>query len=327
MRTKEYEMSEKAFLDIWQEFGCPEELYDEEQCYEFLKMLNERTQGLIIVDHFSNLNYDHISRVDFKDGYLYVYWKDFIGNPIMEEFKDIFGPATYIYSLCHLRKLKFINHNGHLYILFMPNVSKVKEVKKILSIEKIKLDQELLIKEDIKNLNTRFTFIKDGHIHECIIHDLPFYSFLIQPKQGGSDIGFSKKLLLIETLRFTIERLMNARKTLHNTSPKNYDGIRGVGNTVRNVLESVVKYYCICMGYSLPKEHYGNNMLGDLKKHLSAKEDEELAIYLDQETINIANNLSHDDGKVYSVKVVDNLCAKALKIIEAIFNVVMKKEY
>lgn len=324
----DYKMSQKAFIDTWGEFGQPKEIYDKEECFRFLTRLNEVTGGLVIVDHFSYTNYDHISGVKLEDNYLYIYWKNYEENPPHNDMEmEVFGNSTYIYSLCNLRKLKFIEVNGHLFILFMPNVSKIKEVKKFLSIENLEMDKELLINDNKENLYTNFRFIKENKIHECVIHNLPFYSFLIQPKQKSVDVGFSKKLLLIETLRYAVDRIQKGIKLLHILNNHDYDEIHGIGNRARSVLESIVKYYCLYNGYSLPNDHYGNNLLGDLKKHLNKKGDSNFSNLLSQEIINLANKFSHDDGNVYPKTDAEKLCKDVLLIINAAFNSIREKDF
>jgi hypothetical protein len=324
---QDYRMSEQAFLDVWEEFGCPKELHDEELCFQFLKKLYDKTDGLFIVDHFSYTNYDHITRLELKDNFLYLYWKDYEKNPPVKDSMifDVFGNTTYMYSMCNLRNLKFINAKGHLFILFMPNASKLKEVKKVLSIEKLEEDKEILTSYDVENLCTHFRFLKDGKIHESIVYNFPAYSFLIQPKQGNRNVDTSKFILLHTTLSNAVDRINKAQGMLNQLNDYDYDEIHSIGNRARTILESIVKYYCVYSGYSLPKEQYEKNMLGDLKKHLLKQDDS--YIELKQGTINNANNFSHDEGKVYPKSEAEKLCADVLEIIKAVYISIKEKDF
>ncbi|HDR4509987.1 TPA: hypothetical protein QCQ29_000377 [Bacillus cereus] len=328
MRDKSYEMSEKAFLEVWEEFGSPSRLYDKEECYKFLLKLYEKTEGLVIVDHFSYTNYDHISGIEFKDNYLYIYWKNFEVNSIDDgAVFDAFGNSTYIYSLCNLRELRFINADNHLFILFMPNVSKIKHVKKVLEISGLKENKEIIIENNSEELYTKLRFIKENKIHDCVIHNLPFYSFLIQPKESSGDTGLSKKLLLFTTLNFAMSRIVKAKKMLNVLDTYDYDEIHSVGNRARVVLESIIKYYCLYFGYSLPEQHYENNMLGHLKRHLDRNDDSDMKEYFNQDVITLANVFSHDNGNVYRKEEVEELCIKVESIINKVFQRVQEKRF
>ncbi|MGM1512466.1 hypothetical protein Q9G86_06405 [Bacillus thuringiensis] len=326
MQDKSYEMSEKAFLEVWKEFGSPNKLCDKGQCYKFLLKLYEKTEGLVIVDHFSYKNYDHISGIELKDNYLYIYWKNFEKASIDNDLVwDVFGNSTYIYSLCDLRELRFINVDNHLFILCMPNVSKVKHVKKILGISGLKEDKEIIIKNNPEKLYTQLKFIKENKIHDCVIHNLPFYSFLLQPKEGSRDAGVSKEILLFATLEFVFSRIVKAKEMLSILDTHDYDEIHSIGNRARVVLESIIKYYCLYFGYSLPEQHYENNMLRNLKKHLDKNDDSDMKEYFNQDVITLANVFSHDNGKVYRKEEVEALCTKVESIINKVFQRVRDK--
>jgi hypothetical protein len=300
MLRKEYEMSEKAFIDIWNKYKSPSNLYGNIDSFKFLKDLHDKTDGLFIVDHFSFINYDNLDAIEYKEPYIQFIWKDFEKNPVPRGFEamtaEIYG-ADFIYSLCSIQSIKLLNIHGHLCILIMPNIAKIKEVKRFLGINNLENDK-IRIEENLEEFYTSIRYVQGNKIYECILHNLPFYSFLIQPKERDMDVGLSKLILMTSTLEHVEERLEKVKNKLEILDKHDYDEIRASGNTTRTIFESLVKYYSLYFKYSLPAEHYGNNVLGDLKKHL--KEDELMSTYLSQEIINLANNFSHDTGMLYS---------------------------
>lgn len=66
-KTFDYELSEKLFLDLWEKRGKPKELVNAEEITSFLKELVDKSKGLVIVDHYSYSNYDHIHKVVFDE--------------------------------------------------------------------------------------------------------------------------------------------------------------------------------------------------------------------------------------------------------------------
>ncbi|MDF0727073.1 hypothetical protein PY093_10120 [Cytobacillus sp. S13-E01] len=137
-------MSEQAFIDVRENVGCPDNIYGTKNCYEFLNDLITKTEGLVIVDHFSLTDYDNVSAIEYHEPYIKIIWKYFVKNKPPRGFEgmvqDIFG-AHYLYSLCNIQQLKFINAKSHLMVLVMPSVIKIKDAKKILGLNKLKEDQ------------------------------------------------------------------------------------------------------------------------------------------------------------------------------------------
>ncbi|MFS0727652.1 hypothetical protein [Paenibacillus sp. 1P07SE] len=300
--SKKYEMSEKAFLDIWNKYNRPDVLYGNDESFKFLKDLFDNTDGLFIIDHFSYYNYDNLCAIEYRDDFIHLVWRDFVKNPPPRGFEDmtfeIFS-AHYIFSLCNIQEIKFINLKGHLYILVMPTVAKVKEVKKYLEISHLN-EKMVNVKENLDELYTTIRYLKNDTIHECILHNLPFYSFLLQPKEKARGAGFSKIILMYATMDHVNSRLQKVKLKINRINENDNDEIRARGNTIRTILESLIKYYSIYYSYSLPEDHYGNNVLGKLKKNL--KNDSLMSIYLQQDMIDLANDFSHDTGYVRNKK-------------------------
>ncbi|TKJ88916.1 hypothetical protein PaeCFBP13512_16955 [Paenibacillus sp. CFBP13512] len=287
-------MSEEAFNEIWTKYDCPEMLYGNKICYSFLKDLYERTSGHFNVDHFSLYNYDNLFEIELNGNYTHLIWKDFERCTAPEDYEEdvaIFG-AHYIFSLCSIQMINFFDLNGHLYLLIMPSIADLKEVRKHLEITKLTSNQ-IYIEENLEDFFTIIRYQKEEKTYQCILHNLPFFSFLLQPKENHRDTLLSQKILMYTTLDYVGERLQKVKEKINMIQQSELDEIRSTGNTIRTILESSIKYYCIFYGYSLPEDHYGNNVLGKLKKHLK---DDVIFENLQQKMINLANNFSHDTG-------------------------------
>ena len=53
---KEYEISEQLFLDVWESYGCPDEVSDLQTIYNILNELISKSQHWIVLDHYSHIN-------------------------------------------------------------------------------------------------------------------------------------------------------------------------------------------------------------------------------------------------------------------------------
>lgn len=313
----DYEMTEKAFLDVWEEFGKPKEIKGSQESYKFLRRLHDVTKGLFIVDHFSFTNYDHVDDICMDESYIAIYWKNFKYKEVDDMTRQIFGNATYIYSLCKINKLLFVEKNNHLFILVMPIVLLDSEFKKHFKIKKLPKNHYHVI-DNQEDFTTEYRFLQDNEIHRCFSHNLPFFSFLLQPKQNCASSGYSRALLLSSTIVEVKSRLDRVKSKLNDLKKvSNQDSICELGNTLRRVLEYLLKYYICYKEISLPNNNYGHNMLGALSKALKDK-DEVLNNLIDAKTKQIANELSHDVGKVFTYNDIYNFYLKVQDIFKHI---------
>lgn len=318
-------MSERAFLDVWEEFNCSEEIHGSENAYKFLDRIHKKTKGLFIVDHFSMVNYDHLWDIEYRDPFNILYWKNYEKHPIDDELKDfVFGNSTYIYSLCNIQKLIIINANGHLFILVMPIVSSDKEIRKFLNITRLN-EEQLVVDEYPEEFYSKYNFILDGKIHRCFAHHLPFYSFLIQPKERNRPTGVTSKIILKATLYEAKDRIIRVNNKI-KTQRLLSDEIYECGNTLRRIMEYLLKYYMFFKGIKLPKNGYGHNLIGDLCKQLN-KEKDDLVEKIDQKTIVLANELSHDSGKIYSSETIQWFLGRILLIHQTIESKLSKNQF
>lgn len=307
---KEYEISEQLFLDVWESYGCPDEVSDLQTIYNILNELILKSRHWIVLDHYSHINFDEIIKVEYdKEKSIFkLYWLDNNRYRIknlkheLEEFEamvwSMSGYCTYEYIALDIKKIKFVKHNTHIYVLLQANVTTEKELR-----AKVIGNNEVIeIDNCTDELYARYIFWegdKDDLIKvECIANNLPYYVCLIQPKEGIQDTFVSKRILLSYTLREINERLEKVGKALE-VEIVDTDELFSKGNTIRNIMEFALKHYCVVMGVKLDIEKkYGHIDLGELKRKIKVDTD----IDIPQNLINRANELSHDSGKKYDVR-------------------------
>lgn len=319
-----YELSEDLFLDLWEEFGRKEYLIDPIEINDFLTKLIDLSTREVILDQFSLANYDNIIRIEYEKPYTRLFWKELSGfrekylegklDKFEEQTWKAFGYGTYLYTLTHISKLKFIQKDNHLFVLILSNLIPVKAVKKAI----LKNDCELINEEVNKTeFYRQYSFWEgdkqDCKKHICIVNNLPYYSCLIQPKQGGSTVEISKKIMLFETVNEAIQRMDKAKIILESLDQFDYDQIFAQGNTIRRILEYTLKLYCIFKEIELEIDtKYGHVTLGKLKPKINRSQGN---IIIEQNLIDKANELSHDSGEVFSKEEVIEFWSDTKKLL------------
>lgn len=327
-KTFPYELSEKLFFDLWIKRGKPRELVNAEEINNFLSELVDKSKGLVIVDHYSYSNYDNIHKIVSDGPYTKIFWKDFNNLRIknlekkIDEFDimkwSVFGFATYLYTLLHIRKIKFLIINNHMYVLLLSNLIPSKEVKKHL----INKNTELIsIENHNEEFYTEYSFFegeKEELIkHICTVNNLPYYTCLIQPKEGCSSPEFSKTIMLKETINEVKDRMKKVKENLEESYEYDYDNLFAQGNTIRRILEYVLKFYCLIKKLDLKiDEKYGNILLGELKKEINKAD---IPINIATEIIRMANELSHDSGQVFSKEEIIQFAEEVEELLNQIY--------
>ncbi|UAW07737.1 hypothetical protein PVJ1_00002 [Psychrobacillus phage PVJ1] len=305
----DYELSEKLFLDVWTRWNKPEQISDAGEIVRFLKEIVEESDGLVIVDHFSHSNYDNVHSIQYEEPYTKIVWKDF--NYIREKYLaknmseddamhwDMFGCATYTYTLLHIRKIKFIQVKNHLFVLLLSHLIPYKQVKKFLLKDGNELIGEENNKEDFYREFVFWEGDKENVVkHICTVNNLPYYTCLLQPKEGNLPTSISRKIMLYETLNEVVDRMNKVKDILEDLDEYDYDQLFAQGNSMRRILEYALKFFCLYNEIELKIDvKYGNVMLGDLKKQVN---DADLGIEIKQELVTTSNELSHDSGEIFS---------------------------
>lgn len=335
MRMKDmydYETSEQLFIDIWQKYGSPDEVDDADIIFNILNDLVTVSKHKIVLDHYSHINFDEIIKVEYdKENSIFkLYWLDNnkyrlanLNHELSEMESMVWwtsGYCTYEYLAVDINKIKFFKKDEHIFVLIQANMITEKALRK----KVIGKNEVIEIENCTDELYARYTFWegnKDDLIKvECIANNLPYYVCVIQPKERIPSTSFSKRLLLLCTLKEINERLQKVWKALQ-LGDLDRDELFSKGNTIRNIMEYALKHFCVIFDISMDIEQkYGHIELGELKKKIRAE------IEIPQSLINTANELSHDSGKKYSLDDIKDFFKEVKTLIDEIQSYICKKE-
>lgn len=332
-----YELSEKLFLDLWEEFGRPAELEKLEDIHNFLKALIQRSQGYVIVDHFSGENYDRIDRVECLGNYIKIVWKDFSDFCKRKEAGiltdderltwNLFGEFAEIYTMLDLEKILFRKEQDHLFLIFRTNLIDLKKIEKI---HKDNGWSTLTKEQCTDSFYTQFIVSKeiDGKqiYSDCIVYTLPFCVMLIQAKENCNSSFYSRIRLVRETMEEIYRRFEFVLRRLDRCDERDVDEIEEKGNTIRKLMEYSLKFYCAYKGIPMKMERqYKHITLGKLRDNL---EDiiPDVNSLIPQSLIIEANEYAHDIGRksnkedliLFSRKVEDMLIELTKRIVNDI---------
>ena len=254
MRMKymyDYETSEQLFIDIWQKYGSPDEVDDADIIFNILNDLVTVSKHKIVLDHYSHINFDEIIKVEYdKENSIFkLYWLDNnkyrlanLNHELSEMESMVWwtsGYCTYEYLAVDINKIKFFKKDEHIFVLIQANMITEKELRK----KVIGKNEVIEIENCTDELYARYTFWegnKDDLIKvECIANNLPYYVCVIQPKERIPSTSFSKRLLLLCTLKEINERLQKVWKALQ-LGNLDRDELFSKGNTIRNIMEYLI---------------------------------------------------------------------------------------
>lgn len=305
----DYETSEQLFLDIWMKYGSPTEVSDTNVIYEILNDLVVQSKHLIVLDHYSHINFDEIIKIEYdeKNSIFKLYWLDnnkyrlaLLNHNLSETEQMIWftsGYCTYEYLAIDISKIKFVLIDTHMFILIQASMNTEKELKNKI----IGKNEVIEIENHTEELYARYIFWEGDKTElikiECIANNLPYYVCVIQPKERIPSTDVSKKLLLFYTLNEIKGRLEKVEKAIENDT-LDRDELFAKGNTIRNIMEYALKHFCVIYNLELQiEQRYGHIDLGELRKTIK----KEVNIEITQGIVIKANELSHDSGKKYSI--------------------------
>lgn len=274
----DYETSEQLFIDIWKKYGSLDEVDDADIIFNILNDLVTVSKHKIVLDHYSHINFDEIIKVDYdKENSIFkLYWLDNnkyrlanLNHELSEMDSMIWwtsGYCTYEYLAVDINKIKFFKKDKHIFVLIQANMITEKELRK----KVIGKNEVIEIENCTDELYARYIFWegnKDDLIKvECIANNLPYYVCVIQPKERIPSTGFSKRLLLLCTLKEINERLQKVWKALQ-LGDLDRDELFSKGNTIRNIMEFALKHFCVMFNIPIDIEQkYGYIELGDMRK-------------------------------------------------------------
>lgn len=330
----DYETSEQLFIDIWEKYGSPSEVDDVNIILGILDDIIKTSKNMVVLDHYSHINFDEIIKVEYDEvnSIFKLYWLDNnkyrlanLNHELSEMDKMIWmmsGCCTYEYLAIDINKIKFVKIDSHIYILIQANMITEKELRK----KVIGSNEVIEVENCTDELYARYIFWegnKDDLIKiECIANNLPYYVCIIQPKERIPDTGFSKKLMLIHTLKEINSRLDRVWRALQQSN-LDKDELFAKGNTIRNIMEYALKHFCVIFNIPIDIEQkYGHIELGDLRKKIKAEVDIEIT----QGLIIKANELSHDSGKKYTLEDIKEFCSDVKNLMKEIQNHIYEKE-
>lgn len=330
----EYELSEQLFIDVWEKYGCPDEILNPQTILDILNELITKSNHKIVLDHYSQINFDEIIKIEYDElqGIFKLFWLDNNEYRLknlrheLEEFEAMSwwtgGYCTYEYLAVDISKIKFFKRGRHIFVLIQANMVSEKELRKKI----IGNNETIEVDNCTEDLYAEYIFWegdKDDLIKvECIASNLPYYVCLIQSKEGILDTFASKKILLSYTLQEINHRLEKVGRALEEPI-LDMDELHSKGNIIRNIMEYALKHFCVVMGIKLNIEkQYGHIILGDLKKKIK----DEANINISQSIINKANELSHDSGKRYDMESLKKFYEEVTDLIGQIQTAIVETE-
>ena len=125
-----------------------------------------QSKHLIVLDHYSHINFDEVIKVEYdeKNSIFKLYWLDnnkYRLAALNQELSEmdamvwlLSGGFTYEYIAIDICKIKFVNMDGHMFILLQANMNTEKELK-----NKIIGKKEVIeIENCTKELYSRYIF-------------------------------------------------------------------------------------------------------------------------------------------------------------------------
>lgn len=304
MRTFDYIISEKPFLEVWQQFGCPTEITNTELIIDFLNTLVEKTEGQFIVDHISSGDFDCVNSISYTEPFFKIQWKDFdkfrikFLNNELNDFDNLtwstFGCATFDYILCSIKKVNIIDYHNHLFICLQLNIIETNYFEKWLKNNNLTTkftDDTTIFEREYILLEGDESELKK---HICHLNSLPFYTILIQPKENSLRAYQSRKILTLLNYNNILNRLNNSLCKLNKSSNLDEDSLFEIANGCRRIYENFLKYFCVYDEIEMKniKDKYKHIKLGDLRKLINKKYNG----MIQKSLINQLNEFSHDSG-------------------------------
>lgn len=280
------------------------------EAVKFLECLIKETQGQMILDFLDSGSWDSINGLDadYKNGYLKIHWRDTRVKTESKSEKEIMmvamrNDSTFLYSLLikfkELRILKSDDPDKSTLLLIKGLALKDKEINTYLKngSSEYKLSNE-------KNNFSKTVLRKVGRCKEKIkCFNTPIFSMIFLPKNTASSSIFSKECLLEYNLNEALIRLNKVKKDLTKEDLKDDDIICEKANTVRRVLEYVLKVELCYYQFKVNvKKEYSNLVLGDLQKLTKPYRDDDINEFIKMIIVH-SNEFSHESGKSIDKKI------------------------
>lgn len=240
MSTHTLKESSKIFLEVAEKFdNLP--IYDAAKVAAFFAEMENRLGGWVILDFLDMANWDRIEKysIDPESGILTLIWHDYrekVETEDEKESRQMFLPASLYGCALHINSIVPIIGKSTAVFLINGYAKTENEIKKLY---KQNADELKLI--DNSFFEKRVVRLVDSHYEVIDFHCTPIFSLAIVPKQSGIGSHHSKKILYTHNFRIAIERLNAVVKALNTMSNSSSDDIAEKVNTVRRIMEFVLK--------------------------------------------------------------------------------------
>lgn len=303
-------MVKTALYELWEKYDFKEKIVVPFEIFSFLKEASECTNGKLNVDFYDGGYADALCKVEYINGYFYLYWKDFEKDlkrfdqlSTLEKMNiQIFGGDTYVYKIMDIRSLDIFSYKNNVFILIKCNYATQKEFYKAIT-ERFQISKDS-IEETQYGHYIELSFVDNNQRgHSCKIMPFPIFSVLIQEKITPLDLVISRKIMDNFFINEFEEICLDWQIRMRNV--KNYEDDRAIKNLsaeIRTETERLLKYFILsneenwdikdfekCF-YDLLK-NYGDVRLGRLKKVITQLE-------IPSKFIPLLNVFAHDNGKM-----------------------------
>ncbi len=294
MPTYPLDQSSRIFLETAEKFGR-DPITDHDKIEAFFAELQTRLGGLVILDFLDMSNWDKIEAftLDRTSGILTLTWHDYrekIETPDEKEIRQMVFPAS-LYA-CALQVNSVVPLVGGSTAVFVINgyaktEKEIRNLYKGLAEELKLLDNSFFEKRILRRVS--------GNVEVIDFHCTPIFSLAVVAKQSGLGSHHSKELLYSHNFQVALSRLNAVVAAIDRIDPKSSDDIAEKVNTVRRIMEFVLKVECCSRELKLDK-NYSQVLLGDLISQVKSKKEAHVQSLLGK-FAELANEFSHDSGK------------------------------
>lgn len=291
-----------------------EKICDLDDLHFFFRQLLKSTGGWVVVDFLDARGWDKIENfnIDKENGYFYLYWHEFSESDEYREMTKMVFPGNIYGLFMRFQSLEIVKTKNFPLILVRGYTLSDKEIKRCL----FRGAQEFQIRSDMSNFSKTAFCKKDNTWQVYTCFNTPLYSLLILPKRSGLNSNDSKVILFEANLFEGLLRLEKIRKELEKLNENDIDLICEKSNTVRRVLENVLKIECCYRFMEINlKKNYSQLRLGDLTKLVKKYQDDPTKLILKKITT-WANELSHDSGFPIEIEKAKVLCLLSIAYTE-----------
>lgn len=313
------DQSAQIFRTVAEAFGDAP-ITDHNKILSLFSELEARLGGLVILDFLDMSNWDKIEayRIDPASGILTLTWHDYrttAASPNDKEMRQMVFPAS-LYS-CALQVNSVVPIIGKSMAIFLIN-GYAKTEKEIRNLYKQSADELKIL--DNSFFEKRVLRKEAGHIEVVDFHCTPLFSLAIVPKQAGIGSHHSKDILYSFNFQNALKRIQTVVTALESLEPSDPDDIAEKVNTVRRVMEFLLKVECCSRELKINK-NYSQVLLGDLISQIKPTREPSLQTLLGK-FAELANEFSHDSGKP-----IDMTKAKLAAIIALAYATLVELEH